>query len=223
MYSLGNRLQTVTELLKKCENNLLFADIGSDHAFLAIEVVKRGIAKNSIASDINRLPLLKGMENANRAGVDIEFILSDGFDALEGKGITSAAVCGMGGELISKIILRSESAKRALLILQPMSAQEVLRKDLWDNGFVIHKEVFAYDSGKPYTIMQVSYENASPKYSYLDLYLGKERTPTVDFKTYCKKVLLSAQKRRLGIIARGESTQDIDSLIDFCQMQTITL
>jgi len=223
MYSLGNRLQTVTELLKKCENNILFADIGSDHAFLAIEVVVSGIAKNAIASDINRLPLLKGMENASRAGVDIEFILSDGFDALEGKGITSAAVCGMGGELISKIILRSESAKEALLILQPMSAQEVLRKDLWDNGFVIHKEVFAYDAGIPYTIMQVTYENAFTEYSYLDLYLGKERTPTVDFKKYCKKVLLSAQKRRLGIIARGESTQDVDSLIDFCQTQTITL
>lgn len=223
MYSLGNRLQTVTELLKKCENNLLFADIGSDHAFLAIEVVKSGIAKKAIASDINRLPLLKGKENAKKAGIDIEFILSDGFDALEGKGITSAAVCGMGGELISKIILRSESAKSALLILQPMSAQEVLRKDLWDNGFVIHKEIFAYDSGKSYTIMQVSYENAVTEYSYLDLYLGKERITTAEFKKYCKKVLLSAEKRRLGIIARGERTKDIDALINYCQEQTINL
>ncbi|MBO5870576.1 MAG: SAM-dependent methyltransferase [Clostridia bacterium] len=220
MSILGNRLNTVTDLLKKCENNHLFADIGSDHAFLAIEVLRQGLCKKAIAADINEMPLLKGKENAQNFGVDIEFILSDGFDNLEGLGITSAAICGMGGELIAKIVLRSETAKNALLILQPMSAQDELRKALWDNGFVIHKEVFVYDSGKPYTVMQVTFTGENTEYSYLDLFLGKERIVTDEFKKYCQKVLQSAIKRRLGIIARGESTDDIDNLIEYCQTQT---
>ena len=220
MSILGSRLNAVTDLLAKCENNTLFADIGSDHAFLSIEVLRNGIAQRAIAADINELPLLKGKENAQNFGVDIDFILSDGFDSLEGLGITSAAICGMGGELIAKIVLRSETAKTALLILQPMSAQDELRKALWDNGFVIHKEVFVYDSGKPYTVMQVTFTGEKTEYSYLDLFLGKERFITDEFKKYCHKVLQSAQKRRLGIIARGESTKDIDDLIEYCQMQT---
>ena len=126
----------------------------------------------------------------------------------------------MGGELIAKIVLRSETAKNALLILQPMSAQDELRKALWDNGFVIHKEVFVYDSGKPYTVMQVTFTGENTEYSYLDLFLGKERIVTDEFKKYCQKVLQSAIKRRLGIIARGESTDDIDNLIEYCQTQT---
>ena len=221
MSLLGNRLNAVTEILKSCENNSLFADIGSDHAFLAAEVVKQGIAKSAIAADINEMPLLKGKENAENSGVKLEFILSDGFDEFDGRDISSAAVCGMGGELIAKIVLRSKAARRALLALQPMSAQEELRKALWDNGFEIRREIFTYEAEKPYTVMEVRYSGKNSCYDYLDIYLGKERKRSPEFSKYCEKILHSAQKRRLGIIARNESTKEIDSLIEFCQTQTM--
>ncbi len=220
--TLGSRLDAVTKLISEKEHNTLFADVGSDHAFLAIEIIKRGIAERAIASDINEMPLLKGKENASRSSLPIEFILSDGFDSFDDRPVTSAAICGMGGELIAKIVLRSKIAKNALLVLQPMSAQEELRKALWDNGFEITKEIFVTEAGKPYTVMQVIHSGKSAEYSYLDLYLGKERCRTTDFINYCKKILIAAEKRRLGIIARGESTTDVDSLIQFCQTQTIS-
>ena len=66
MSNLGNRLEKVISILESRGIHGAFADIGSDHAFLAIEVVKSGIAKKAIASDINRLPLLKGEENAKK-------------------------------------------------------------------------------------------------------------------------------------------------------------
>lgn len=218
--SIGNRLEAVIALLSECENKDLFADIGSDHAFLAIEVIKRGVASQAIAADINEMPLLKGKENAERLGMDIEFILSDGLDAFDERDISSCAVCGMGGELIAKIILRSTAARGALLVLQPMSAQEELRKSLWDNGFDILKEIFTIESGKAYTVMQVKYDGIMRDYSYIDLYLGKERAESQGFLKYCEKILLSAQKRRSGLIAKNESTENIDTLIEYCQTQT---
>lgn len=218
--SIGNRLEAVIALLSECESKDLFADIGSDHAFLAIEVIKRGIASQAIAADINEMPLLKGKENAERLGMDIEFILSDGLDAFDERDISSCAVCGMGGELIAKIILRSNAARGALLVLQPMSAQEELRKSLWDNGFDILKEIFTIESGKAYTVMQVKYDGIMRDYSYIDLYLGKERAESQGFLKYCEKILLSAQKRRSGLIAKNESTENIDTLIEYCQTQT---
>lgn len=222
MSNLGNRLFAVTKILEKIKGNELFADIGSDHAYLAIEVVKKGLAGRAIASDINELPLLKGKENASAFGVDVEFILSDGFDAFDDRHVTSAAICGMGGELIAKIIDRSKIARNCTLILQPMSAQEDLRRYLWDNGFDIVEEIFVSDFGKHYTVMQVNFTGDCSGYGYLDLYLGKERLPSPEFSSYCQKIKDSAVKRRLGIIARNESTQDIDELIDFCQAQTQT-
>ena len=223
MFTLGTRLNAVTELLAARMDNTLFADIGSDHAFLAIEVLRRGLAKSAIAADINEMPLLKGKENAERSNIPIEFILSDGFDALEGLPITSAAICGMGGELIAKIVLRSAVSRAALLVLQPMSAQEELRRALWDNGFCIRREIFTVEAGKPYTVMQVEYTGENSDYRYLHLYLGKERVPSRESSFYCEKILNAARKRRLGLVARNEDTGDIDALADFCQKQTMSL
>ena len=223
MSLIGSRLSAVTRLLSDVKDNTLFADIGSDHAFLAIEVLKKGLAESAIASDINEQPLLKGKENAARSGVRIDFYLSDGFDAIDSLPITSAAICGMGGELIAKIIGRSRVAHEATLIVQPMSAQEDLRKYLWDNGFVIEKEIFTLEANKSYTVMKLRFSGERTEYSYIDLFLGKEREQTREFSLYCEKILTAAKKRRLGVVARNEDTAEIDGLIDFCQTQTTTL
>lgn len=223
MASLGSRLETALDLLNEYGRGELFADIGSDHAFLSIEVIKRNIVNTAIAADINESPLLKGRQNAEALNLPIEFILSDGFDSFDGRKIDSAAICGMGGELIAKIVLRSESAKSAFLVLQPMSAQEELRKSFWDNGFQIIEEVFVVESGKAYTVMAVRFSGSKSDYDFLDLYLGKERVPSFEFSKYCEKILHSAEKRRLGLIARNEPTNDIDELIAFCQTQTTNL
>ncbi len=223
MSLIGSRLKAVTRLLADIENNILFADIGSDHAFLAIEVLKNRLALSAIASDINEQPLLKGKENAARSGVKMDFYLSDGFDAIDNLPITSAAICGMGGELIAKIIDRSKVARNATLIVQPMSAQEELRKYLWDNGFSVEKELFVHESGKSYTVMKIKFSGERTEYSYIDLFLGKERLPSREFSLYCEKILTAAKKRRLGVVARNEDTAEIDCLIEFCQTQTISL
>lgn len=222
MNTLGFRLEEALFLLSKTENNLTFADIGSDHAFLAIEVLKRGIAKKAIAADINKLPLEKGRQNAISNGVEMDFILSDGFDSLEGFNLTSAAVCGMGGELIAKMLLRSEVAKKCDLVLQPMSAQEDLRKALWDNGFDIISESFVVDSGKPYTLMRVRFDGIKRYYTYNQLFLGKEMKDSPEFSEYCKKIKAAAEKRRLGLIATGQSTDDIDGLINCCHSHIVS-
>ncbi len=223
MSSIGSRLECALELISECDNRDLFADIGSDHAFLALEAKRRGIVGAAIASDINELPLEKGRENADSMGIDVEFIISDGFDSFDKRDISVAAICGMGGELISKIATRSRAAKSAVLILQPMSAPEELRRALWENGFAIDKEVFTVENKKPYVLIRAKYRGEVTDFSYDELYLGKCDQSGEDYIAYCEKALASAQKRRIGIIARGESTEEIDRLIARCQAQTINL
>lgn len=222
MSALGFRLEEALSILRKTEKNKIFADIGSDHAFLAIEVLKRGIAEKAIAADINILPLEKGRQNAKVNGIEMDFILSDGFDNLEEINLTSAAVCGMGGELIAKMLLRSKVAKNCDLVLQPMSAQEDLRKALWDNGFNIISESFVIDCGKPYTLMRVRFDGIKRDYTYNQMFLGKEMKDSPEFSEYCKKIKAAAEKRRLGLIATGQSTDHIDGLIDCCHSHIIS-
>ncbi len=215
-------MEEALKLLSKTENNQTFADIGSDHAFLAIEVLKRGIAQKAIAADINKLPLEKGRQNADANSVEIDFILSDGFDGLEDFNLSSAAVCGMGGELIAKMLLRSNVAKKCDLVLQPMSAQEDLRKALWDNGFNVISESFVIDGGKSYTLMRVVFDGIKRDYTYNQLFLGKEMKDSPEFSEYCKKIKAAAEKRRLGLIATGQPTGEIDGLIDCCHSHIIS-
>lgn len=219
MKNLGNRLEAVFELLKSEKVWELFADIGSDHAYLAVEMAVRGAAKKSIAADINSNPLEKGRQYALDKGVNIEFRLSNGFDCIEGLGIDAAAICGMGGELIADIIKRSNTAKKCFLVLQPMTAQENLREFLWFNGFEIESELYVTEHGKPYVIISARFTGRNTAYGYSDLFLGKVRPNTPEFAEYAKKVLNSAKKRRLG----EQNKEKIDGLISECQTQIINL
>ena len=71
--------------------------------------------------------------------------------------------------------------------------------------------------------MAVRHSGEKTDYSYNDLYLGKDSLPSFEFSKYCEKVLHSAEKRRLGLIARNEDCREIDNLIAFCQTQTTNL
>lgn len=137
------------------------ADIGTDHAYLPIFLIKEGIAKYAFAADINEGPLAKAEENIKKSGLEslIECRLLDGAAGLLGLGITDYAICGMGGELIADIIERAPQLKQKeiRLILQPMSRQEHLRAYLWRAGFNIFAEAYSFDSGKDYVCFAAEY------------------------------------------------------------------
>jgi tRNA (adenine22-N1)-methyltransferase len=69
----------------------------------------------------------------------IEVVQTDGLTGLDGKGVTDIAICGMGGELISKILDAATFVKDEgiRLILQPMTKSEDLYRYLCKNGFSI--------------------------------------------------------------------------------------
>ena len=219
MKNLGSRLEKAYEAIDRLGGIGTFADIGSDHAYLSCEVLLRGNAKLAIASDVNPGPLGRGKDYAAKTGVSPEFILSDGFDAFDGRKIDCAAICGMGGELTAGIIKRSSAAKRCFLVLQPMSAQEFLRGYLWDNGFEIIGEDFAVEHGKPYVIITAKYSGVNTPYVYPDLFLGKVRPANAEFASYALKVLSRAEKSLLGSADRFLTGE----LIGECQRQITNL
>ncbi|MBE6648992.1 MAG: SAM-dependent methyltransferase [Ruminococcaceae bacterium] len=195
-----NRLSAIKSLVPKGTRLL---DIGCDHALLPIELVKEGIIKEAIASDVNPMPLKRAENDIKEHNLSdkIKTVLSNGFENVSENDYDCAAICGMGGHLIAEIIQSGENkSKSCKLILQPMSYPEVLRKYLYDNGFEIENEVFAIDNKKPYVIILASFIGKKIQYEYEDLIFGKFRPENECFKAYEDKICRRLKKRLLGLL-----------------------
>ena len=136
------------------------ADVGCDHGYLGIYLLKNNIASFVYASDINEGPLNAAVFNAEKFGVrdKIKFYLSDGvrniprdFDAL--------VCCGMGGDTMISILEAAPWLKEGnyRLILQCQSKRPELRKYLSENGWFIRNETVLKDGKFLYTVMEVVY------------------------------------------------------------------
>lgn len=217
MKSLGNRLELVSALIHTHGPFACLADIGSDHALVAIRALQNKDAARCVASDIHAGPLERGKETAARYGATPDFVLSDGFDALGDYTFDCACICGMGGELIADILTRYGAHPDCTLLLQPMTAQDDLRAFLWQNGYDITAEHYVCERNKPYAVLCVRYTGVKTAYTYPDLFLGKERPDTDDYRAYKAKVHTQAQKRRNGLLAQGLDTSCEDELIRYSE------
>lgn len=152
------------------------ADIGTDHAYLPIEILKRGIARRAVACDINFGPIESAKRNIAEAGMTdrIDTLQTDGLHGVEAYSPTDAVIFGMGGELIVKIL--SEAAwikeRRVGLILQPMSRAEILRRWLLENGFSIQGETLSFEDQYYQTIHAV-YTGEVAEYTEEELFYGR--------------------------------------------------
>lgn len=198
----------------------VFADIGTDHGYLPLFLLKSGRIERAYLSDVNRGPLSSAEHNAREAGLcdKCEFVLADGASALSDKGITDYAICGMGGELIARIIDDAPHLKTLgiRLILQPMTKQEHLRRYLSSAGFIVLDECFSFDSGKYYVTLLSEYTGECRTISDNDAELGekivheRDRVEYLGFLEGKKKAVLKALE---GKKAGGyETASEIEAL-----------
>lgn len=207
------RLEAAAGLVKPGD---VLCDVGSDHAYLPLMLIKGGVIDRAVACDVNAGPLERGRQHAAKQGVSsIEFVLSDGLGRVEAP-FDVAAICGMGGELIIRIIREGGEKAKKRLILQPMTGIERVRAFLWQNGFTITDEVFPVEDGKAYCVIGAKFSGSCTDFSYADTYLGKIRPDDGGFAAWAMKTAASAKKRLRG--ARDEDAKkDILTLISECE------
>lgn len=153
MLTLNNRLKAAYEL---CREGKIAADVGCDHAQLAC-CLAMNKSKSVIASDVREGPLEAAYRTVDQCGVEnVSLVLSDG---LEKVGYADdVIICGMGGELIARIIDGCRFLSRdTRFILQPMTRADYLRRWLYEKGFDIREERTAVDGGRYYSVMCVEY------------------------------------------------------------------
>lgn len=153
IFELGARLQKCASFVPQ---NARLADIGTDHGYLPIWLLKQGVIQSGVAADINQDPLNSAKRNSEKYNVKIETILSNGFEKLPKESFDTATIAGMGGELIATIIENASYIKNSdkTLILQSMSNTYKLRQYLYSNNFKIVKEEAVFEKAKIYSVIK---------------------------------------------------------------------
>ena len=212
---LDSRLMAIANLVRK---DKIFADIGTDHAYLPVYLVEKGIVNKAIAADLRVGPL----DNAKETVVSYDFTkqielrLSDGLDNFKENEVEEIAVAGMGGLLISSFIERTQWLKNSdiHLILQPMTHIEELRKTLFDYGFIVDNEVVAEDGDKLYIIISAYYYGEATTYNVLDLILGRLPLNRDDLsKKYLEKVYTKYNKKLIALKNANKECNDLEKIV----------
>ena len=178
---ISKRLELVASFVPQ---GAILLDVGSDHAYLPIELVERGQIEGAIAGEVVEGPYQSAVKNVEAHGLKekIQVRLANGLAAFEEEDQVSViTIAGMGGRLIATILEEGldKLASVERLILQPNNREDDLRIWLQEHGFQIVAESILEEAGKFYEILVV--EAGQMKLSTSDVrfgpFLSKEVSP----------------------------------------------
>ena len=137
------------------------ADVGCDHGFLDIYLVKKGICPEALAMDVRQGPLAGAEAHIREYGLGdyIKVRLSDGLEKCAAGEADTLVCAGMGGRLMERILREGADRAREMkeLILQPQSEIPEFRIFLRNAGFRIIDEDAVFEEGKYYFAMKAVY------------------------------------------------------------------
>ena len=174
---LSVRLETVASFVPE---NARLADIGSDHAYLPCVLATRDVIRYALAGEVVKGPFESAAEQIRTSGVGdrVSARLGDGMDVIESADhINVVTICGMGGDLISKILekgrLKGKLVGVERLILQPNNGEKKLREWLIGHQFKIIDETILEENGKIYEIIVAEKADTTENYSDLEYSFGR--------------------------------------------------
>ncbi len=216
--SLSPRLEAVISLVR---HGVVTADIGCDHAFVSVELVKRKISKYAYLCDIRQGPLNAANVNVNeycaKSHTDKEsffkLVLTDGLCGLKDVSPEPCdiIIAGMGGELIAKILDESEYSRKVgvRFILQPMTSQYELRKYLASSGIGIISQRYIKEDNKIYQIILCEYNGVPYTVSDVEAEVGwTDSVHTSDGDVYLKLIEKKISEYKKIAAARVQSGVD---------------
>ncbi len=152
---LSKRLTAVAGLVTEGAS---VADIGTDHGYIPIYLTEKRIASKVLALDVNKGPLERARIHIASCGLNgqIETRLSDGLGNVSPGEADTMIAAGMGGGLVIRILEEGREVVQTLsvLILQPQSEIERVRRYLNEHGMYIAAEDMVCEDGKYYPVMK---------------------------------------------------------------------
>lgn len=160
-FSISERLKLAVSFIEKGRK---VADIGTDHGYLPIHLIREGVSCEVIAADMRKNPLEKAKKNAESYMVadKISFRLSDGLSSFDKGEVNAYVICGMGGTVIKKILQKALAEDKLNVgdqfVLSPQADREMFRKFLYENGFLIKEEKMIRENSWFYVVFSCIYD-----------------------------------------------------------------
>ena len=150
------RLRTLAQMV---DQGARIADIGTDHAYLPIQLVKEGKVDYAIASDVAAGPLENAEKDIIAAGLKnkIETRLGSGLETISAKDrIDTVVIAGMGGKLMTNILNEawSRNFHFVTLILEPNVGEPGVREWLSAHKYQIINEKIITEAGHIYELIK---------------------------------------------------------------------
>ncbi len=176
MIELGERLTRVASFVP---NGSKVCDVGSDHAYLPVYLIQNDQITSGIAGEVVEGPYLSAKQTVRDYRMEnrIEVRLGDGLQILSKEDeVTAVTICGMGGELISRILEAGYNGGhlngRERLILQPNVAEHFVREWLMNHSYHIVEETVVEDNHRLYEIIVAEPVDKRVDYTELELKYG---------------------------------------------------
>jgi tRNA (adenine22-N1)-methyltransferase len=191
----------------------VLADIGADHAQLAVAAVQLNLVVRAIACDIAPGPLSQAVANIYKTKLAerITTRLGDGFDPLEANEADVVVIAGIGGMAIVGILERgsakAKTAKR--IVLQPQHDTMKLRKNLHRLGYFIADEKLAREGDRFYVLMMVTPSNNPLAWSERDYSLGRHLSGCAEWPDYVRAEA-ERLERYIASGATGEKREEYE-------------
>lgn len=177
---LGPRLKAVADFVPP---GSIMADIGTDHAYLPVYLVEKGIVPKAIASDNKEGPCEAARKTVATHGLtkNIEVRIGDGLATISAGEITAFAIAGMGGLTMLSILEAAphilESSELNAMVLQPQTDSDAVRQWAEKHGWGIVAEELVEEGNKLYEIMRLV-RKPGYKYSGKSYEIGHELVRT---------------------------------------------
>lgn len=167
---INDRLKHIGDLV---EANSFCLDIGCDHAFLDIYLVKQNKNIKAIASDIAEGPVKQARENIKREGLEdtIEVRLGNGLDTYSDE-VNTVIISGMGGRNMIGIFKNNMKVLKKIdtIIVSPNNYQIDVKKFLTNNGFYIDDEELVKEKKFIYQI--IKFKRGRKHYTRKEFFFG---------------------------------------------------
>lgn len=159
---LTERTEVITSLVPRGSR---VVDIGTDHGFIPVYLVEKGICPKAYATDVSAASLGKAQKLIQQRGLSgcIETRQGNGLSVIKPGEADSAIIAGMGGLLIRDILEQAPETVKTIstMILQPMVAAAKLRKWLIHHDFMIIDEELTREDRRFYEIIVVTHGRQS--------------------------------------------------------------
>ncbi len=189
--------QVVEEVIENLGlNNVVVADIATDHGYLAELVSRNEKVAKVLATDISEKCLKKTNELIKRCNLTkIETRLGDGLEPI--KSADLCVLAGIGGYEIIKILDSQNKSKSGenkcnYFVLQPSKNAEELRLYLIEKDIKIASDFVVFSGGRFYPILVVNFlEKNDTEKTIFNIWFGKDNTlESHDFLRFLERQII---------------------------------